>query len=63
MVVGGGINPLQTLSQGPLLTFCKLVGVNQDVREDPELDKNYYTAHTPRLTQGTLIVRCSPPNI
>ena len=39
MVVGGWINPLQTLSQGPLLTFCKLVvRVNQDVREDPELD-------------------------
>ena len=41
-MVGGGwwANPLQTLSQGPLLTFCKLIqpGVNQEVREDPELD-------------------------
>ena len=30
-VVGGWINPLKTLSQGPLLTFCKLV-------KDPELN-------------------------
>ena len=32
VVVGGWANPLQTLSQG----------VNQDVREDPELD-NYHS--------------------
>ena len=39
---GGGwwANQLQTLSQGPLLTFHKLIqelpGVHQDVRKDPE---------------------------
>ena len=44
MVGGGGgwANPLQTLSQGLLLTFCNLIqefpGNHKDVREDPKLD-------------------------
>ena len=41
MVVGGGwANPLQTLSQGPLLTFRKIVQELTRTWEDPELDKN-----------------------